>query len=115
MLNTLSVEQEVGCWALVGLALDSTENQELVVSSGGVEALVSAMRGHPQDAELQELGAWALKEVTRTVTLSASGDRVSDIHCTIRSSSPFLCGDQRLRAQLRRFRGGWQRLEGSKL
>ena len=42
--------------ALGSLAIDNPENQQAIAAAGGVAAVVGAMRGHPEAADVQGNG-----------------------------------------------------------
>jgi len=55
--------QAQGCLALWGLAAASGEIRGAVAAAGGIEAVVSAMTAHREDAAVQEQGAGALQSL----------------------------------------------------
>ena len=53
--------QQQGCWALANLAFKNDTNQALILSEGGISAIVLAMKAHTGHLGVQERGGQALK------------------------------------------------------
>ena len=39
------------------------QNEQLAAEAGAIDAIVAAMQAHPQVAEVQDMGCWALRNV----------------------------------------------------
>ena len=57
----VAVVQEYGCASLQNLGFDAIENKGIIVSEGGIEAVVAAMRAHPGAEKVQDFGCLALR------------------------------------------------------
>lgn len=94
---------EGACIILQNLAVDP-DHRKKILADGGVKALVGAMKEHPQDAAIQELGCAALRNVgsgadaSTKAHISAAGGILVVVHAMRRHSSSVAVQEQGLRA-----------------
>jgi len=88
--ETAAKSLQWGCHALSDLAANHAENQHEIGSLGGVEIVVKAMVGFPEEMNLQGAGMGALERTTSGHTNNTLRLVASDgIRCIVRSMTAF--------------------------